>query len=101
MHIFRPCQKCLYSLKKISIKLYEELQTQGSYCQRVWNYTPWTKEGRILSLLIYFEKAEDNKTDIRYWSKFLPSTSPTSLIDPEVKVMDLEIFHTWNVQILC
>ena len=32
MHIFRPWRKHVRSLKKISIKLYEELRSQGTHC---------------------------------------------------------------------
>ena len=31
MHMNRPCQKSLQSFKLIGIKLYEELQTQGTH----------------------------------------------------------------------
>ena len=32
MHIFRPWRKHVQSFKKISIKLYEELCSQGTHC---------------------------------------------------------------------
>ena len=32
MHIFRPWRKCVQSFKKIVIKLYEELRSQGTHC---------------------------------------------------------------------
>ena len=32
MHIFRPWRKHVQSFKKIGIKLYEELRSQGTHC---------------------------------------------------------------------
>ena len=32
MHIFRPWRKHVQSSKKIGIKLYEELRSQGTHC---------------------------------------------------------------------
>ena len=32
MHIFRPLRKHVQSLRKIGIKLYEELRSQGTHC---------------------------------------------------------------------
>ena len=32
MHIFRPWRKHVQSFKKIDIKLYEELRSQGTHC---------------------------------------------------------------------
>ena len=32
MHIFRPWRKHVQSFKKIGIKLYEELHSQGTHC---------------------------------------------------------------------
>ena len=32
MHIFRPWRKQVQSLKKIGIKLYAELRSQGTHC---------------------------------------------------------------------
>ena len=32
MHIFRPWRKHMQSFKKIGIKLYEELRSQGTHC---------------------------------------------------------------------
>ena len=33
MHIFRPWRKYVQSLKKIGIKLYEELHSQGTHIE--------------------------------------------------------------------
>ena len=36
MHISRPWRKHVQSFKKISIKLYEELRSQGTHCQNIF-----------------------------------------------------------------
>ena len=36
MHISRPWQKNSQSFKKISIKLYEELRSQGTHCHNIF-----------------------------------------------------------------
>ena len=36
MHIFRPWRKHVQSFKKIGIKLYEELCSQGTHCLYTW-----------------------------------------------------------------
>ena len=36
MHISRPWQKHIQSFKKISIKLYEELRSQGTHCHNIF-----------------------------------------------------------------
>ena len=36
MHISRPWEKHLQSFKKIGIKLYEELRSQGTHCHNTF-----------------------------------------------------------------
>ena len=43
MHIFRPWRKHVQSFKKIGIKLYEELRSQGTHCRKMTKFTKWKK----------------------------------------------------------
>ena len=55
MHIFRPWRKHVQSFKKISIKLYEELRSQGTHFihwgQKMTKFTKWKKWQKIISQL--------------------------------------------------
>ena len=56
MHIFRPWRKHVQSFKKIGIKLYEELCSQGTQCLFIWGqkmtkFIKWKKWQNITSQL--------------------------------------------------
>ena len=52
MHISSPWRKHVESFKKIGIKLYEELCSQGTHFHRIWdqkmtNFTKWKKRPKL------------------------------------------------------
>ena len=56
MHIFRPWRKHMQSFKKIGIKLYEVLRSQGTHClyievKKMTKFTKWKNWQKIISQL--------------------------------------------------
>ena len=68
MHIFRPWRKHVQSLKKIGIKLYEELRSQGTHCL----YTSIESEVRK------WQSSQSGKCDKNYSKDYIQTTCTSS-----------------------
>ena len=67
MHIFRPWRRHVQSFKKIGIKLYEELHSQGTHCL-------YTEVKKWLS-------SQSGKSDKKYSNNYIQTTCTSSYHD--------------------
>ena len=70
IHIFWPWRKRVQSFKKIVIKLYVELRSQGTHCLftqvKKWQFTKWEKWQKITTRISSYH--DENTCKVSKWS---------------------------------